>query len=656
MSIFYSIVLAAVRLALLSFVLYIFHDKIYGRKNSFSILDNFIVFTSVAISGLVWISFILNQFRLFDLVVLLLILFFYLLIGLLDFSSKENFVMNLKRRKKEIVYWVIRNFEIRREKNNKKKSFGKGGKRYFTSGMLIAAGLYFSVFLFRYFFSGADLFIFSDVWYADLDKLNDLPHFSFLDYPQVLEGEFILLKLYALCTGLSNYLALYSFGLLQTGILAVVIFWFLYHVTHYTIILALSGSLAFAVFYAFLPINTFGLLEHSPLYSALLFSFPAIVISAEPHMAPYTKKTYFIILSLLYSAVFFTDIYVGVFVLFPLIGLLLIFTPASLQDSKKEVLYAFGVSLTLQFFIFSAYIWHQKIDFLGFLNSLLFSFNSYPYYPQLLWPYEDLKTIYISIILIGLIPAVFLFSRSQKRYSTAFVIILYGIMVVAIFPLFPDYIDGDLLSKLLTVFVPIVAVISLFLITESIRVTLFKGSDFRIVEVLSIALFLTGGYIHVKEKQYRLGEVDDRPQLAILKAYHQLYEELLPYSYAVVNTGSNFIMSEGSHYFMFYEDFVQSYLEMDSIYALNKEDEDFLRANPESVLTPYTYVFVYKNEVSAQEDSEGNDVTRMQILNIVSQLKKRGREVRITFDSPYFNVYQVKNNSENSRIHELIFQ
>src|SRR5699024_6820074 len=116
----------------------------------------------------------------------------------------------------------------------------------------------------------------------------------------------------------------------------------------------------------------------------------------------------------------------------------------------------------------------------------------------------------------------------------------------------------------------------------------------------------------------------------------------------------NFIMIEWSHYYMMYEEFVQTYLEMESIYALNKEDSDFLRTNPELILTPYTYVFVYKNDIPLQEDSEGNNVTEEQILGVVSQLKKRGREVTISFDSPYFNVYQIKNKPENNLIHELI--
>lgn len=655
MDIFYSITLAAVRLALLCFLLYIFHHKIYGKKNSFSILDNFVLFISLAVSGLLWISFILNQIRLMDLLVLLVVIIGYLLIGLLDFSSKENFIRELKRLKNEIGYWVIRNFEIRPKKKDKKETYRKAIKEYFTAGILTAGGLYFFTFLFRYFFSGVDLFIFSDIWYADLDKVNDLPHFYFLEFPEVLEGEYLLIKLYALITGLSNYIALYSFGLLQAGILAVLIFWFINHVTHHKIALGLLGSLTFAVFYAFLPINIFSLFEHSSVYSALIFSFPAIVLSAKPEMTPHDQKNYFVGLFLLFSAVFFTDLYVGLLVLIPIVGLVLICSPASIQNRKKVVVYSLGAAVILLFCLFSIYSWYQKISFLSLLNSLLFSFNAYPYYPQLLLPLEDLKSVYLFVTFIGLIPAIFLFWKNPKQYLIAFVILLYGVMAVAIFPFFPDYIDGDLLNKLLTVFVPIISVINLFFIAEAIRTTLFDSESLWFYQALGIILLLMGGYIHVKDDKYEIRDTN-RSELATLKAYHQLHQNLLPHSYVVINTGSNFIMSEGSHYFMFYEDFVQSYLEMDSIYALNKEDSDFLRTNPESILTPYTYVFVYKNDIPLQEDSEGNNVTEEQILGVVSQLKKRGREVTITFDSPYFNVYQIKNKPENNLIHELISQ
>src|SRR5699024_5289045 len=134
------------------------------------------------------------------------------------------------------------------------------------------------------------------------------------------------------------------------------------------------------------------------------------------------------------------------------------------------------------------------------------------------------------------------------------------------------------------------------------------------------------------------------------------HENLLPYSYTVVNTESNSVMSEGSHFFMFYEDFEASYLERDSIYAIQKGNEEFLRANPGAVLTPYTYVFVYKDKASPKEESVKKDVPQKKILDVLSQLERRGRKVTVAFDSPYFNLYQIKNNSKNDHSYELISQ
>src|SRR5699024_81543 len=182
-----------------------------------------------------------------------------------------------------------------------------------------------------------------------------------------------------------------------------------------------------------------------------------------------------------------------------------------------------------------------KISFLSLLNSLLFSFNAYPYYPQLLLSLEVLKSVYLFVTLIGLIPAIFLFCKNPKQYLIAFVILLYGVMAVAIFPFFPDYIDGDLLNKLLTIFVPIIFVINLFFIAEAIRTTLFNSRGLWIYQALGIILLLMGGYIHVKDDKYEIRDTN-RSELATLKAYHQLHQNLLPHSYVVINTGSNFIM------------------------------------------------------------------------------------------------------------------
>jgi len=652
---FYTIAVAAVRLVLLCLLLYIFHHKIYGRDKSIPKLDNFIMFTSLAVSGFLCLGFILNQLSLLDLLVLLLIITCYLIGGLMDFSSKRNFVLNLKKRKREIGYWVIQNFEAQEEKKKKKRyRVGRGLKKYFSTGMLIAGVLYFFTFFFRYFFSGIDHFIFSDTWSTDLRRLNNLPHFYFFNTPEFLGGENLLLKLYALFTGLSNFLALYSFGTMQAGILTVVLFWFLWHITYHKTVLALMGSLAFAGFYALLPINMFSLLEHASLYSAMLFLLPSIVLSVKPQMLSGGTKKYFTGLFLLFFATFFTSLYVGVFVLVPIITLLIILAPASVR--KKTVFYALGAVIISLSLLYSTYAWYQEIGFLSFLNTRLFSFEAYSYYPQLFVPYERLNTIYFFIALSGLIPAIFLFLKNRKQYLMTFVTLLYGVLILVLYPLYPDYIDSDLLGKLLSAFIPLIIITSLFFIVEAVKkVVLFKTIGIRVIQVLGLMLLLFGGYVHVDKGKYHM-KVTDREEYTTLKAYHQLHENLLPYSYTVVNTESNSVMSEGSHFFMFYEDFEASYLERDSIYAIQKGNEEFLRANPGAVLTPYTYVFVYKDKASPKEESVKKDVPQKKILDVLSQLERRGRKVTVAFDSPYFNLYQIKNNSKNDHTYELISQ
>ena len=113
-------------------------------------------------------------------------------------------------------------------------------------------------------------------------------------------------------------------------------------------------------------------------------------------------------------------------------------------------------------------------------------------------------------------------------------------------------------------------------------------------------------------------------------------------------------MSQGSHFYMNYEEFSSNYLFKDSIYYQNREDENYLKSNPEVIPTNTYYIFIPKSENEDDELFNVNVLTQNKIQSTLRDLEKKGRSIRTYYESENLSVYELTNKSNATKINDIL--
>ena len=516
--------------------------------------------------------------------------------------------------------------------------------------------LFFSIFIsalimmfIRMSFIENDLYTLSKLWVKEINVLNELNNSLPFSTTSGLFGEYLSIHLYAKLTGLNINLAVISFGLIEFFFLGGMLYWFIKEVSNSKYTIPLICMLLLAVGFRYLPFNLNLLLKHQSEYLGFLLLLPLFYLLLWNPMHHVLQRNKTLKISLWVLALFTINFFVAFYVL-PVFLIC-----ATLIQSNNRILhgqmwkaYIYGL------FVFSIFIYgYSSINQFSiaefFMNNWI-QIDSYSYFPQMRFEVSDFLFGAVLISTLGFTISLVAYYIDKSR-SSLLVLALSILVIISGCFLFESYFDLDVLFILL----PLFTVLEL-----SILFTALKWFFDTVIKKPAISYAI--GMIAISTATYLLIsslysiEIEKKTPLKkdILSVYTELFLTNFPYTYSVVNNKYAEPMSQGSHFYMNYEEFSSDYISKDSIYYQNREDENYLKSNPEVIPTNTYYIFIPKSENEDDELFNVNVLTQNKIQSTLRDLKKKGRSIRTYYESENLSVYELTNKSNATKINDIL--
>lgn len=670
MDIFYtpSMLLGPIRILLFILFIYAINIAIIRRRSKRRGVDYFMIRFSLFIGVLIIASMFLIQINSYDLFVILVFFMLIVLFTFLNINVKQSLISQLKKIQRRFIIYTIRTFEnggrFLSKKNFKKRETARfdlninNPERDLTKNQLnwqviIAISLGVLAFGSRYYFFYFDTYLLSDIWYNDLANLKDIAKSHWFFHQGTMMGQFSVINFYSEITGITDAVALTSFGLIESTLLTISLFWSVNKFTKTKIIPGLIAALSFIFFYAFLPLNINLITQPKSIFFGFIMVLPIIVYSFNPESLSLNTKKYFTLLFIFILGITFINLFLAVIILPIVLFIAIIFNYRRYKNIMIRLLAAYGLAVGCCFSILLIAAFVQQKDLSIFLNSNFYSYDSYTYSPQLILPINKLLDIYLYSAFTIFLLALFLWF-ANRRHKVPLMVALFICFSFTLPKLNFYLIDIDLLNQVLAICTPI-----LFSLSAYIAYTLF--SLFIKRSVVSIPLKVVTSCIVIVAIWYGVGNnaLTKYPKKnpineEIIKVYDKMNNDLLPFSYAVVNNYMNARLGENRHYFLNYSYFAKEYLKRDEIFMRHKNDKAYFKKNPSHVLPKSTFVFIY-NEKAVLNTKNGLLLEEQKAsLKSINLLKAKGRTVEIYYETPMLVVYEIINNPGSSKITDLL--
>lgn len=660
-----SMVYGPLRIILLvTFVFFL--NRLVSSKSSNQLgLDYFIPRYLAFVCSIVMLGFLLIQINAYDTFTVLVVLLLFMLFKLLNLKRKKALKPQLRKIRSRTVLYAVKSLEQQRDLisvlNFKKKGLQKDAEHqvlstkqyYWQLALVIFIGV--ATYASRYYFFNFDTFALSDLWYQDFSKIKSLYGQHWLANGGILMGEYALIQTYAALTDISDVIALQTFGLLENAVLSIVIFWMVSKITKARYIPGLIAALVFIFFYAFLPLNINLMTQHKSTFLALSLALPAFVYLIRPSLLRISKRSYFYWMLLFFLGIAFIDLFVSLVILPLMILSALIWAEKENRSYSIKALLAFGIATVTFLIVYGGFALYKGASIYAFLRTSLYSFTNYTYVPQLILPLDTLLLWYqIGLsILLGI--SILLYFRSKETLKYQLPVLTFS-LVIFLLPSFAfDLIDPDLLLQVISVLIPICTGIAIYMVFFIIQLVVkLKQTPIYVRIGMAIAfLYLT--YISLDQNALLNYPKRNLTNEYIIEAYDAMHDDLLPYSYSVVNSNMATAMSIDSHFFITYDNFIKQYPKADSIYVANRKDLSYFRENPNAMLSKSTFVFVYAEKAKLNKNEVLEYQEQQQALEVVENLKLKGRKVEVFFKRPLITVYELVNEPEATKINDLLF-
>jgi hypothetical protein len=650
-----GMLLGPFRLAVLGIGFFILYRWVTKKPLVQNDLDWAFVNLSRYMSILMVVLFCLVFIKAYDLFTIFLLFMVFLGLKYLDLKNYKNLNRRLSRKKMPFLVAFFDFIEKRPGKEKlwqERKPFWKASKNYIALVLALVGAL---TFLSRYLFLKYDLYTLSGLWLKDLERVKSIDQGIFMANDLNLRGEPILIDLYAKITGISQEVALSSFGLLEHVGLVLMLYWLISKLSGSKLALPLFAVGLFAIGYGFLPININLLHQHNPEFLALIMAIPLMYfVAGKPAVLPKGVSLFGFVLPVA-IAISATSIFIG-FLIVPLfLSLLAIIRVTPLERlGKITKAYAFGALSVLVLYGFMS--WFKGYVFLDFLLTNLIQVNTYTYFPQLAVSLDELLLYYDYMSWLGVLLLLPLFLRDKGKWGAILAFSLFTILLLMLRNIDWPWFDNDILMQCLPWFLVLQLVLVLRVLGACLDVVLPTISSHKKSLRLSLlSLILVGVLLFNGSTEYSLKEKEPLKK-ELLKAYGTLSMGNLPYSYGVVNQGYGLTLAKGSHHFMGYAEFLDAYPKRDALYHAIKDDKNYLRAHPKLALPPSIFVFVSKPDASI---SEYGLVTppevRRGIGELLRNLRKKGRHIETFFEDENLQVYEIVNKEDSSELNALIF-
>ncbi|WP_295178565.1 hypothetical protein [uncultured Christiangramia sp.] len=645
---FSATLLGPLRILLFFLFFYILYRLTAAKLSYQTGIEFFVPRFVMGLSAAIIVSLFLTQINGFDTMLILMITSLFFVLSFLNLKRKKPLKAQLQKIYSRLILYVVIRFEANRslvERKNfrKRKPQTLEAKKTKFWQIGIALFIFAAMFMSRYYFLQYDNYLLSSSWYEDLDKVKAIAEQTWFSVVSDSMGGYAIISLYAKISGLSDMLALSNAGFIESALLAVIIYWALYKITHKHGP-GLLAALVFGFGYTIIPLNIDSVLQHKSVFLAMTLALPLMIFNMYPTSFRQKKSNYFLWNVIGVLALSFINLFIALAVLLPFILICLVINPAEKRAYNLRALTAYLVSAALVILCYFIVSYFLQVSFVNLLVSKLVSFDYYTYTPNLILPFSELVWYYISINLALGIAASFMIARKSSRWRSILAILVFVLFLFTIYVLDIPILDDDLLLQLIGVFLPILIGLLFYFIYLPFYSLIKKLNASNFAEI-SVVLILTGGLFYVGESKASVtSEVFDTKK-DILQAYYEIENSRLPYSYAVVNTSINGRVSRGLHYFLSYGDFNASYLQKDKSFARYKADKEYLKTHPEIILPSSVFVFVpEKLNPKISEEVQRN----LQIL------KRRGRELKLVYEGPSVQVFEIVNIPNSSKINELL--
>ncbi|WP_133242647.1 hypothetical protein [Flavobacterium psychrotolerans] len=558
---------------------------------------------------------------------------------------KSSLLKFLKKSENKKTFWYWFSF-----KTLKKKNYDKNA----TLLLILTIVLCGITFASRYYFIIYDNYSLSNPWIDDLNKVIQFDSQLWFANELSVNGEFALVNFYSKITDVSPEIALQVIAILESTLLAVIIFWVISKLSPSKFLAPLIASLSFSLVYIITPLNVYDLLKVNPTFAALTFGLPAFVFFLEPSLLKLTKMGCFVTFSLTFTAIGLIDLFTFCILIPPFLIIGIGLTKYKLDN--LHILFSFVLSTAIVFGIYYSTSNYLKADFIEFIHANLLSVSSYTYLPQLILPYENIIRYFQFSTFAGLL---FIFplvlTHKGNWRPTAIFFFYFNFLVVLTYINYP-WIDGDMINNALVVFIPIIFGLNVAIIIRILNLVLYPFENLNVITISVILISsLFASVFYQKRNINRLTVSDETPK-QILDAYDKIGKSFFPYSYCVVNDPAAQVISTNKHFFMNYSFFLEKYAKVDSINTKNRKDPKFLIKNPQFSLSKSVLVFVLNDKSKAENNifSE-NKFLNASLIKELELLKKRGRKINLFYESKVLKVYEIVNEPEESKISDLIF-
>ena len=657
----YNLILGPLRLLLFIGFVYAIHLLIIKPSKRKYGLDLFISSYAFFVCFLILLILVLTLFNSYDFIVIGVILLAISIFTFLNLDFKKDLKPQIKHIRTRFILYIIKSIEFKTPilggKNFKKSKDHINKSKQAIKLWQVSVGIILMVLTFasRFYFFKYDNYTLSDFWYQDLSNIKEITHQHWFLPNGASLGEMAVINFYALITGISDAVALSSFALISTSLLALVLFWMLNRVTKSVILPGFTSAMVFIYWYCFLPLNINLMTQPKSVFLALSLAFPLMTyLYVNTSKKLQQKRTILLFVLFAFSVALINWFIAFIIIPISLLVFLVFNVRSQLQQTVKIIgCYAVSISAFIMCYSIVAYIQDKPLNFYFVTN--LYSFNYYTYAPQLILPIKTLYGYYFGLAIAVSLISIGLYFKNSLKYKPVSMLSVFVVLVFALYQSKWDFIDLDILNLILVAFIPVLFGLIIFFIAESFTY-LLPRFKINIPLKISIISILVIGVLF----GFEFGKLKNYPQrnsinTHILKVYDLMDQTLLPYSYAIVNREINSRIGEDKHYFINYKEFDAFYIAQDETYYNFRTNTDYLKYHPEIVLPQSVFVFVY-NENVVLNTKNGLDINEQK--NIKSQidlLEQKGRQISLFYDSNELKVYEIINEPKSSHIDDLFF-
>lgn len=502
----------------------------------------------------------------------------------------------------------------------------------------------------RMYFYSNDLFLFSEAWFIDFEKIAQILNQQWFSVDYTEMGEYALISLFSLFFKVSSGMSLQMFGVLQNIMLSILIYWIVKKTcTQKRNIIPLGTAIVFLGGFTITPIDITFIFKHRKVFSVLFIVLPSLLtLSRIQYFFPY-KKTLITLSIALFSTALLS--YSMLFLLvFPTIVFIIVFDVSKSIRQKGILMILFAlVSLAVLFLFYYSFNYGQ-FNFIFFIKNSFIEVSNFSKIKNLFFPYDTV--IKVTSILATL---TLLINILTTRINIISVILCSLYLVTSAIYQTEHYLIDTNLSLLLFSFLTPVT-LGIFMVDVVFnRIQWLAGKAFKYTShILFVAILFT--LILIQKDALNNLKRSNETNRQILASYDQIITNHLPYSYAVVNHQKAIPFSKKHHYFISYKEFSKTYLTKDSIFHNNKREKDFLKNNPHTILPNSIFLFEILNA--------DKNVSRIGLLtpqkqlyyndSIIKNLQLRNRKVILYKNTNRLRIYKIINKENSSNINNML--